>query len=78
MTNDSDKKHCIESDDEMQAAYERIWELEQTPQNVDSPEALEQLERSLREAADNLTALVLQKHLQASLSTDEARNKEAE
>lgn len=78
MNNDLDKNYCITNYDEIQAAYERIWELEQTPQNIDSPEALEQLERSLQEATSHETALVLQKHLQASLDTNEARNRETE
>lgn len=78
MNNDLDKNYCIANDDEIQAAYKKISELEQTPQNIDSPEALEQLERSLREATDNLTALVLQKHLQASLDTSVTRDREKE
>ncbi|MCK5717043.1 MAG: hypothetical protein KAH77_06085 [Thiomargarita sp.] len=69
---------CRGNYDEIQAAYERIWELEQTPQYVDSSEAMEQLERSLQEAMAHLTALLLQKHLQASLDTSEAKAREAE
>ena len=36
------------------------------------------MERSLRKAMENLTALLLQKHLQASLDTNEAKAKENE
>lgn len=45
---------------------------------MDGPEALEQLERSLKEAMDHLTALLLQKHLQVSLDTNEAKMREIE
>lgn len=74
--NDLDKGHNIPTCKAIQAAYEEIWKLEQSPQHIDTPEALEQLERSLREATDNLTALILQKHLQVSL--DSSANKEKE
>lgn len=78
MNNDLDKNHGIPNYEAIQAAYEKIWELEQTQQHIDTPEALEQLERSLQEATDNLTALILQKHLQASLDTPANKEKENE
>jgi hypothetical protein len=46
LNNDLDRNHCMANYDEIQAAYEKIWELEQTPQYIETPEALEQLERS--------------------------------
>ena len=78
MNNDLDKDYCGANDADRQAAYEKIWALEQTPQQVDSPATLEQLERSLQEALDHLKVLLLQKHLQASLDTPEARDREIE
>lgn len=78
MNNDLDKKHYIATDEEIQTVYEKIWELEQTPQYIDTPEAIEKLERSLKEATDKLTSLILQKHLQASMDTPDIKNKEAE
>jgi hypothetical protein len=73
---DLDRKHSISNYEAIQAAYEEIWKLEQTQQHIDSPEALEQLERSLREATNHLTALILQKHLQASLDAPANKDKE--
>lgn len=78
MNNDLDKKHSIPNSDAIQAAYEEIWELEQTKQHIDGPEALEQFERSLRKATDNLATLILQKHLQASLDSPANKDKENE
>jgi hypothetical protein len=78
LNNDLDTNNCRANSDEIQAAYKRIEELELTPQHIKSPEALEHLERSLREAMENLTALLLQKHLQASLDTNEAKAREVE
>ena len=78
MNNDLDTTNCRANSNEIQAAYKRIEELEHTPQHIESPEALEHLERSLREAMENLTALLLQKHLQASLDTNETKAREAE
>ncbi len=78
MNNDLDKDYCGANEAEIQAAYEKIRELEQTPPQVDSPETLEQLERSLQAALDHLQVLLLQKHLQASLDTPEARAREIE
>ena len=77
MNKDLGDGHCEPSGKEIQAAYDRIRELEQSPQNMDTPDALEQLERSLREAMNDLAALLLQKHLQASLDTDELKAQEA-
>ena len=78
MNNDLDNNNCRAKSDEIQAAYKRIEELEPTPQQIETPEALEHLEPSLREAMENLTALLLQKQLQASLDTNEAKAREAE
>ena len=49
MNNDLDPNHCRANYDEIPAAYEKIWELDQTPQDMDGPKALEQLERSHKE-----------------------------
>ena len=76
--NDLDKRHNIPTTEAIQAAYEQIWKLEQSQQHIDSPEALEQLERSLREATNNLAALILQKHLQANLDSPANFDKEKE
>lgn len=73
-----DRNHITLNSDAIQAAYEQIWELEQTKQHIDTPESLEQLERSLLEATNNLTALILQKHLQASLDAPANKDKENE
>jgi hypothetical protein len=50
MNNDLEKNNDIANDD-------KIRELEQTQQHIDTPEALERLERSLRKATENLSAL---------------------
>jgi hypothetical protein len=46
LNNDLDKNHAIPNDEAIQAAYEKIRELEQTQQHIDTKEALEKLERS--------------------------------
>ena len=58
MNNDLDKKNCRANSEEIQAAYKRREDIEQTPQQIESPEALEHLERILREAMENLTCLL--------------------
>lgn len=73
-----DKKHYIATDEEIQTVYEKIWKLEQTPQYIDTPEAIEKLERSLKEATDKLTSLILQKHLQARRLSDNSKIKHLE
>ena len=78
MNNDLDKTHNILNDEAIQAAYEEIWKIEQSQQHIDTPEALEQLERSLQEATNNLSALILQKRLQASLDSQANKDKENE
>ena len=77
--NDTDRCTCSEGrSDEIQLAYDRIKELEQKPQEINSQEALEILERSLRQEMDELIVLLLQKHLQANLDSEEQHAKEAE
>ena len=76
MSNDLDEKHCEAIEKEIQATYEVIRKLEQEPQQANSPEAMEELERTLREATGNLSAVLLQKHLQASLDSPESQARE--
>lgn len=78
MNNDLDKTHSILNDEAIQVAYEKIWKIEQSQQHIDTPEALEQLERSLQEATNNLSSLILQKRLQANLDSQANKDKENE
>jgi len=78
MNNDLGNLYSEGSHDEIQAAFKRLQKLEQTPQQINSHEALESLERELRKETDELVALLLQKHLQENLDSKEQLNKEAE
>lgn len=78
MNNDLDKNHSTLIDEAIQAAYEDIRKIEQSQQHIDTPEALEQLECSVREVTNELSTLILQKHLQASLDSPANKDKENE
>jgi len=54
-----------------QEVYRRLQELEQERRRVHTPEELEALERELRGYTDQLGALRLEMHLQASLDCEE-------
>ena len=78
MNNDLESTHSEANQDEIQAAFDYLENLGETPQQIDSPEALEAVERELRKGADELIALLLQKHLQENLDSEEQLTKEAE
>ena len=78
MNNDLESTHSEANQDEIQAAFDYLKNLGETPQQIDSPEALEAVERELRKGADELIALLLQKHLQENLDSEEQLTKEAE
>jgi hypothetical protein len=78
MNNDLGSVYSERNHNEIQEAFERLQKLEQTPQQINSPEALESLERELRKETDKLVALLLQKHLQENLDSEEQLSKETD
>jgi predicted nucleic acid-binding Zn-ribbon protein len=76
MNNDLGSVYSERNHNEIQEAFARLQKLEQTPQQINSPEALESLERELRKETDKLVALLLQKHLQENLDSEEQLSKE--
>ena len=52
---------------QIQEALDALHQMQQSPQLVTSPEALEALEREMRQCTDRLGSLLVGHHLQASL-----------
>ena len=52
---------------QIQEALDALHQMQQSPQLVTSPEALEALEREIRQCTDRLGSLLVGHHLQASL-----------
>jgi hypothetical protein len=78
MTNDLGKVDCVENCNQRQEVYGRLQGLEQERRRVHTPEELEALEREIRGYTDQLGALLLEMHLQASLDSEEQQEKEEE
>ena len=78
MNNDRGKVECVENYTKRQEVYRRLQELEQERRRVHTPEELEALEREIRGYTDQLGALLLEMHLQASLDCEEQQKKEEE
>src|SRR5919109_5682899 len=78
MTNDLGKVDCVENCNQRQEVYGRLQGLEQERRRVHTPEGLEALEREIRGYTDQLCALLLEMHLQASLDSEEQQEKEEE
>jgi hypothetical protein len=78
MNNDRGKAECVENYTKRQEVYRRLQELEQERRRVHTPEDLEALERELRGYTDQLCALLLEMHLQASLDCEEYQKEEEE
>jgi hypothetical protein len=75
MNNDWGKVECVENYTKRQEVYRRLQELEQERRRVHTPEELEALEREIRGYTDQLGALLLEMHLQASLDCEEHQKK---
>jgi hypothetical protein len=60
-----------ETDDtrEIQAVLDELYQMQQTPQLVTSPEELEALERKIRQGTDRLGSLLVGYHLQQALDS---------
>src|SRR5919109_25909 len=78
MTNDLGKVDCVENCNQRQEVYGRLQGLEQERRRVHTPEGLEALEREIRGYTDQLGALLVEMHLQASLDGEEHQKKEEE
>jgi hypothetical protein len=76
MNNDRGKAECVENYTKRQEVYRGLQGLEQERRRVHTPEDLEALERELRGYTDQLGALLLEMHLQASLDCEEQQEKE--
>lgn len=81
MINDHEKTNCVEDIEdikEIQEVYTRLRDLEQATRQLSSPEDLDALEAEINGYTNRLKALLLQKHLQAALDSEEQQEKEAE
>src|SRR5918999_1854718 len=78
MNNDRGKAECVENYTKRQEVYRCLQGLEQERRRVRTPEELEALEREIRGYTDQLGALLLELHLQASLDGEEHQKKEEE
>ena len=78
MNTDRGKAECVENYTKRQEVYGRLQELEQERRRVHTAEELEALEREIRGYTDQLGALLLEMHLQASLDCEEHQKKEEE
>ena len=78
MNNDRGKAECDDNYTKRQEVYRRLRGLEQERRRVRTPEEVEALEREIRGYTDQLGALLLEMHLQASLECEEHQQKEAE
>ena len=76
MNNDRGKVECVENYTKRQEVYRRLQGLEQERCRVHTAEELEALEREIRGYTDQLGALLLELHLQASLDCEEHQKKE--
>ena len=78
MNNDRGKAEYVENYTKRQEVYGRLQGLEQERRRVHTAEELEALEREIRGYTDQLCALLLEMHLQASLDGEEQQKKEEE
>ena len=78
MNTDRGKAECVENYTKRQEVYGRLQELEQERRRVHTAEELEALEREIRGYTDQLGALLVEMHLQASLDCEEHQKKEEE
>ncbi len=78
MPNRRERTSQFDTATQIQEAYGSLAKLEQEHRIVSNPAELETVERELRAATDTLAALLLQKHVQASLETREHTKKERE
>jgi hypothetical protein len=76
MNTERGKAECVENYTKRQEVYGRLQELEQERRRVHTPEELEALEREIRGYTDQLGALLLELHLQASSECEEHQKKE--
>jgi hypothetical protein len=76
MNTDRGKAEYVENYTRRQEVYGRLQGLEQERRRVHTPEELEALEREIRGYTDQLGALLLEMHLQASLEYEEHQKKE--
>ena len=76
MNTDRGKAEYVENYTKRQEVYGRLQGLEQERRRVHTPEELEALEREIRGYTDQLGALLLEMHLQASLDCEEHQKKE--
>jgi hypothetical protein len=68
MTSDSGlASHDTDDTREIQAVLDALHQMQQPPQLVASPEALEALERKIRQGTDRLGSLLVGYHLQQAL-----------
>ena len=77
MNNDRGRAECVENYNKRQEVYGHLQGLEQERRRVHTPEELEALEREIRGYTDQLCALLLEMHLQASLECEEQQNPRA-
>ena len=75
MTNAPNNDDHVGNDDKLQAVYARLRELERKPRPVSNPEELEFLERAIRKETEELASLLMQKHLQVSLDSEEQKKR---
>jgi hypothetical protein len=76
MNNDRGKAEYVENYTKRQEVYRRLQGLEQERRRVHTAEELEALEREIRGYTDQLGALLLELHLQASLDGEEQKEEE--
>ncbi|MDP6736665.1 MAG: hypothetical protein QF732_09240 [Nitrospinaceae bacterium] len=75
MTNAPNNDDHVGNEDQLQAVHARLQELERKPRLVSSPEELESLEREIRKETEELASLLMEKHLQSSLDSEEQKKK---
>lgn len=72
------KGNAAEIDYQIQEAYENLGKFQQEDRQFNSPEELDTFERDLHQYTNHLAALILQKHLQAKLASENCKAQEAE
>ena len=75
MTNAPNNDDHVGNEDQLQAVHARLQELERKPRLVSSPEELESLEREIRKETEELASLLMEKHLQSSLDSEDQKKR---
>ena len=65
--------NIVGTNEQIEEIHARLRDLERKPRQVSSPEDLESLEREIRKETEELAGLLVQKHLQASLDSEEQK-----